>query len=169
MNIYLTGMMGSGKSITGKKLALKLSYGFIDLDERIEQKAGKSINQIFSDKGENFFRNLESQMLKEAARTEMQVVATGGGTVLRHANVGLMKVTGKIIFLETSPEVIWQRVRGKKDRPLLQGGKPQEKLLEIYAYRQPLYEGSCGFKVVTDGKTAAAVADEIFEWLQAGP
>ena len=168
-NIYLTGMMGSGKSVTGKKLAAKMGYGSLDLDDMIEQKAGKSINQIFSDKGEKIFRDLESEMLKQAAKSEMQVVATGGGTVLSHANVALMKVTGKIIFLETSPEVIWQRVRDKKDRPLLRGEKPQERLLEIYAYRQPLYEGSCEFKVATDGKSAGAVADEIFEWLQARP
>ena len=167
MNIYLTGMMGSGKSVTGKRLAVKLGYGFLDLDELIQKKSGKTIPQIFTDKGEDFFRELESQALKEISSLEMKVVATGGGTVLRTANVNLMKATGKIIFLDASVETLWERVKDKKDRPLLRGGKPQEKLLEIYAYRRPLYEGSCQLKVGTDGKTAGAVADEIAELLKA--
>lgn len=167
-NIYLTGMMGSGKSVTGKRLAAKLGYGFVDLDEMVEKKSGKSISQIFSEKGEEAFRDLESLVLKEASKSELKVVATGGGVILRQRNVELMKVTGKIIFLETSPEILWQRVKDKKDRPLLKG-QPKETLMEIYAYRQPVYEGGCDFKVLTDGKTAGAVADEIFEKLKVRP
>ena len=164
-NIYLVGMMGSGKSVTGKRLAIKLGYGFVDLDELAQHKSGKSINEIFETAGEKVFRDLESQILKDTAASEMKVVATGGGTVLRYANVELMKVTGKIIYLETSPEMIWQRIGDKKDRPLLKGGKPKEKLLEIYAYRKPVYEGCSNKTVNTDGKTAGMVADEIFEWM----
>ena len=166
-NLYLTGMMGSGKSVTGKRLAAKLGYGCADLDDLIEEKARKSIGQIFINEGEDFFRDLESQMLKEASGLGNRVVATGGGTILRPGNVELMRATGKIIFLETSPDILWQRVKDKKDRPLLGGEKPQEKLLQIYAYRLPLYEGCCDFKVATDGKTAAAVADEIYQMLMA--
>ncbi len=165
-NIYLIGMMGSGKSVTGKRLANKLGYGFTDLDERVQQAAGKTISQIFSEQGEASFRDLESRVLKDAAAVEARVVATGGGSILRRANVELMKATGKIIFLQTSPEVLWRRVRDKKDRPLLKDGKPEEKLLEIYAYRQPIYEGACDAKVNTDGKTAQTVADEINEILR---
>lgn len=168
-NIYLTGMMGSGKSVTGKRLATKLGYGFLDLDEMIERKAGKRITQIFEEEGEKLFRDLEAQMLKEAAVADLKVVATGGGTILRRINVDLMKATGKIIFLETSPAVLWDRVKDKKDRPLLKGGQPQEKLMEIYATRMPLYQDSCEFKILTDGKTAGAVADEISEKLKARP
>src|SRR3989338_8170656 len=138
-NIYLTGMMGSGKSVTGKRLALKLGHTFLDLDALIQKKSGKTITQIFSEKGEDFFRNLEAQALKEASQSELKVVATGGGTVLRAANVDLMKATGKIIYLDTSVETLWDRVKDNKDRPLLRGGQPQEKLLEIYAYRRPIY------------------------------
>lgn len=168
-HIYLTGMMGSGKSVTGKRLAAKMGYGFLDLDQMIQKKSGKTISQIFSAKGEDSFRDLESQVLKEASAHEMKVVATGGGTVLRAANVELMKATGRIIFLEASAETLWMRVKDNKDRPLLKSDKPQEKLLEIYAYRRPVYEGSCQLKVNTDGKTAGAVADEIFELLKTKP
>jgi shikimate kinase len=166
-NIYLIGMMGSGKSVTGKRLAVKLGCGFVDLDDLIEKKAGKSITQIFSEKGEPYFRDLEAQILKETSAEEMKVVATGGGAILRHANVELMRATGQVIFLEASPEILWERVKDKKDRPLSRGGKPQERLLEIYATRKPLYEGASHDKINTDGKTAGAVADEICQILDA--
>ena len=168
-NIYLTGMMGSGKSVTGKRLAAKLGYGFLDLDSLIQKRSGKTINQIFSDQGEEVFRDLEAKALKEASSLDMRVVATGGGTILRPVNVELMKATGKIIFLEASTEVLWSRVKENKDRPLLRGNEPRETLLKIYAYRHPLYEGSCQFKVNTDGKTAGSVAEDIFETLKAKP
>ena len=165
-NIYLIGMMGSGKSVTGKRLAVKLGYGFVDLDERVQDKTKRSIADIFEKDGENFFRDLESQILKEASLADLKVVATGGGVVLRRANIDLMKATGKIFFLETSVEVLWERVKDKKDRPLLRDGKHQERLLEIDAYRKPLYQGASDSKVNTDGKTAGAVADEIWEILK---
>lgn len=164
MNLYLTGMMGSGKSVTGKRLATRMGYGFADLDTLIEEKEKKSIVEIFSQKGEAYFRDLESKVLKEVSTFDNRVYATGGGIILKSANVQLMKATGKIIFLETSPEVLWQRVKDKKDRPLLKGGH-EEKLVEIYSQRKTLYEGSCDLRVNTDGKTAAQVAEEIFQLL----
>ena len=166
MNIYLIGMMGSGKSVTGRRLAALLGFTFLDLDEQIQKKTGLTIPEIFSKEGETFFRDRESEILKDASKGDLRVVATGGGAVLRSSNVELMRVTGKTVFLETSPGILWDRVRDKKDRPLLHSGQPQEKLLEIYAYRLPIYKGAADLTVNTDGKTAAAVAEEIQELIR---
>lgn len=160
-NVYLTGMMGSGKSVTGKKLAAALGYAFIDLDEWIQERTHKTIVEIFASEGEGYFRDQESKALEEVCASGPRVVATGGGTILKTANIEKMRRSGKIVFLETSLNVLWDRVKEKKDRPLLRGGKPQEKLAQILAARQSLYESHCDFKVLTDGKTAETVAAEI--------
>ncbi len=166
MNIYLTGMMGSGKSVTGKRLAPKLGYAFLDLDEFIQERTHRSIPDIFAKEGEEFFRHEETMALKEAAAVSGRVIAAGGGTLLKPGNIDLMKQTGKIVFLETSPDILWDRVKDKNDRPLLKGENPKESLIKIYAYREPHYQSSCDFKVNTDGKTASAVADEIWALLR---
>lgn len=160
-NLYLVGMMGSGKSVTGKKLASLLQYSFVDLDQWIEEREKCSITEIFEKKGEEFFREIEAWLLKEISSGVPRVIATGGGAVLRRENVTLMRGTGKIIFLETSPDVLWQRVKHKKDRPLLRGADPEGKLRQIFSYRQALYEQASDLKVNTDGQTAEAVAEKI--------
>ena len=165
-NLYLVGMMGSGKSVTGKKLAALLQCGFVDLDQWIEDRYHRSINEIFEKEGEPFFRDAEAGLLKEASGAGPRVVATGGGTVLRRENVTLMRGTGKIVFLETSPDMLWERVKHKKDRPLLKGLDPQGKLRQIFSSRQSFYEQACDFKVNTDGQTAEVVAEKILQELR---
>ena len=165
-NIYLIGMMGSGKSVTAKRLAALMEYGFVDLDQCIQEKTKRSIHDLFEKEGEPFFRDQEAAILKEVSRMDRRVVATGGGTILRRANVDAMKTSGKIIFLETSIEVLWERVKEKKDRPLLKGADPKASLTRILAERLPLYEGGCGFRVNTDGQTADQVARKIFTLLE---
>ncbi len=164
-NIYLTGMMGSGKSVTGRKLAAKMEYPFTDLDEKIQLRTKKTIHELFA-KGEETFRHEESLALRDAAESSPRVIATGGGVILKPANIDFMRQTGKIIFLETSPDMLWNRVKDKKDRPLLRGENPKDNLLKIFSERQKKYEDSSDLKVNTDGKTAAAVADEIFGLLK---
>ena len=162
-NLYLIGMMGSGKSVTGKKLAALLGAGFVDLDEWIQEKTRRRITDLFEKEGEDFFRAQESSVLKEAAGAGPRVVATGGGTILRSENVERMRSTGKIVYLEASPEVLWQRVKEKKDRPLLKSGDPRERLIQIFAERRSLYETACDFRVTTDGESPDAVAKKILE------
>ena len=164
-NIYLTGMMGSGKTVTGRKLAILMHYTFVDLDEMIQTRTKKTIAQIFAEDGENYFRREESYLLREVSRLNARVVATGGGSVLRSENVQCMHDTGKIIYLETSFEILWQRVKDKKDRPLLKSDDPKAALSRIYAERQEAYGGSYDFRVATDGLTAEAVAKKIYEGL----
>lgn len=164
-NIYLVGMMGSGKSVTGKKLAPMLSVEFTDLDDRIERKTGRLIREIFEKEGEPYFREQEAELLKEAAASGPCVVATGGGAVLRPENVKLMRETGKVVYLETSLETLWRRVKEKKDRPLLRNGEPKQALARILGEREAFYKTACDFQVNTDSQKAEAVAKKIFEML----
>ncbi len=165
-NLYLVGMMGSGKSVTGKRLALFLNYSFVDLDEKLEKRAGKSINEIFEKDGEVFFREQETAVLNEVASGDRVVVATGGGCILRPGNLERMKATGQVCYLETSLECLWERVKNKKDRPLLRGQDPRAKLEAIFSERRALYEKAADFQVPTDGQTAEAVAKKIMEVLE---
>jgi shikimate kinase len=168
-NIYLVGMMGSGKTVTGKALAERFGYAFVDLDGEIQAKEGCSIPEIFAQRGEPHFRNTESSALEHFSKQEKQVVATGGGIVLCEANVQLMRETGKVILLQASAESLWQRVRYSKDRPLLNKPNPYGALRQILSDRETFYEKACHFSVLTDGKTAEDVAGEIQERLRAEP
>ena len=165
-NIYLVGMMGSGKSVTAKQLARLLNFGFVDLDGVMEKKHGSSIPEIFARKGEPFFRDEETVLLKEVSKKENQVIATGGGLVLKSENRIIMHETGTVVYLETALATLIERLRGKKDRPLLQGGTLEERVAKIFLERKSLYEKICDFSVTTDGESAESVAKKIFEVLK---
>ena len=160
-NLYLIGMMGSGKSVTGKKLAQFLKGSFVDLDDVIEKKNKKSISEIFAGEGEPFFRDQESEVLNEVASQDKLVVATGGGVILRPENVDRMRASGRIIYLEASLDVLWKRVQEKRNRPLLKSASPQTKLKEIFLSRQPIYETVSEFQIATDGLSPETVAKNI--------
>lgn len=162
-NIYLIGMMGSGKTTTGRALAKLLSISFVDLDDQIVEHAGKSINDIFASEGEPYFRTVESKLLLETSEGQDQVVATGGGIVLNPVNRDQMKNTGTVIYLKTSLNVLWDRVRSKTDRPLLRGRDPRQTLTVLFRDRGPLYEVSADKSFLTDGKSPEAVAVEIYK------
>lgn len=165
-NVYLTGMMGSGKSVTGASLARILKWDFIDLDQRIEQTQGCTIAELFTRAGEPAFRDIEEQVLNAVSREHQHVVAAGGGAVMRTKNSHAMQHSGRVIYLKASLETLWARVKNQKDRPLLNNGAPEEALRQIYLARKPLYESSCDFIVQTDGKTADATAREIATLLE---
>jgi shikimate kinase len=165
-NIYLIGMMGSGKTETGKILAELLDEAFVDLDAEIQAKEGLSIPEIFAGSGESYFRDVECSVLEDFSKESGQVIATGGGIVLREENVRRMKKTGKVVLLKTSAECLWQRVRYSKDRPLLNKPDPFGALRQILNDRGTLYENACNFSVLTDGKIAEDVAGEIREMLR---
>ena len=156
-------MMGSGKSVTGKALAERLGYAFVDLDAEIQAKDGRSIPEIFAGSGEPYFRDAESSVLEHFSKKTKQVIATGGGIVLREENVRRMQETGTVVRLDASAESLWQRVRYSKDRPLLNKPDPLGALRQILSDRGALYEKACHFAVLTDGKIAEDVASEIRE------
>jgi len=160
-NVYLIGMMGSGKSLTGKNLAVLLKYDFLDLDERVEKKNGCAISEIFTQKGEPFFRDQESLVLREVPQKGSSVIATGGGIILRPENVRHMRSTGRVVYLETSLGMLWQRLEGKKDRPLLKVQDGPKALEDIFLKRKKIYEKACHDSVATDGKNPEEVAHEV--------
>lgn len=165
-NIYLIGMMGSGKSVTGKSLASLLGCSFIDLDEKIEEKVQKTIAEIFKERGEDFFRAQESKVLSEASKSQGIVIATGGGAVIASENRELMKGTGSLVYLETSLDALWERVKSKQDRPLLKSENPKITLENLLGKRKSIYEECSQLKVNTDNKTADQVAKEISELIR---
>lgn len=165
-NIFLIGMMGSGKTVTGAALAEGLGAKFVDLDVEIEKAAGMSINDIFEMHGEPYFRGLEREALKRAARVPGQVIATGGGIVLAVENVIAMKDSGVVVYLRTPLEVLEKRLAEKKDRPLLNRPNPREVLAKIFHARRESYESSFDYAVSTEGKTAKDVAKAIIAQLR---
>ena len=159
-NIYLVGFMGTGKTTVGKQLALKAKMEFKDLDALIEKTAGESIPEIFEKHGEACFRALESQVLAEVVRSEGIVLATGGGVVLNPANLDIMKSNGIVVCLTAGVDTLWERLKNKTDRPLLNVSSPREALTEIYNKRAGLYD-DVHFTVHVDNKEPSVIADEI--------
>jgi len=140
MNIILTGFMATGKSSIGKQLANILGKRYIDVDEIIEKREGRSISQIFAREGEEYFRRVESQVIKEFSGVDGYVISTGGGAVLRKENVQQLRKRGVLICLKAKPEVILERTRDNMERPLLQGaGDKREKIKKLLKKRAPFY------------------------------
>lgn len=145
MRIFLFGMMGSGKSTLGKKLAQSLSLTFIDLDTLIESKEGRSISEIFTLKGEEYFRKAESDAVREVCKQDQILVATGGGAPCYHDNLPVMNAAGITIFLDVPISTLTDRLLQRQQmqsRPLVQGKSKQEMeqyLTEIYELRKPFY------------------------------
>lgn len=162
-NIYLIGMMGSGKSATGRALAAHTGMKFLDMDEEIQSQTRLTINEIFEKKGEPYFRAEEKRILAEAAKQTDTVVATGGGVVLDTENVEKMRATGRAIYLAASFETLWERVQHKQDRPLLAVSDPKSVFFRIFHDRHFLYESASDGKVGTDRLSPEAVAQKIVE------
>ena len=163
-SLYLVGMMGSGKTSTGRPLAERLGYGFVDADAVIEQAAGCSIPEIFERDGEAGFRALESQVLNAISQRHSLVVATGGGVVTQQENWGLLH-SGIVIWLDVVPEQLMQRLKADSTvRPLLQTDDPDAALNALLNRRRPLY-AEADLTVVIEQETPAAVADGILQLL----
>ncbi|MBT8380101.1 MAG: shikimate kinase [Ignavibacteria bacterium] len=116
---YLTGFMASGKSTVGPILANALGWIFFDLDKEIEKKEEMKITEIFELKGENYFRKIENELLKTLSKNNNAIISLGGGTVASEENFNLIVSSGKIIYLKSSPEAAYKRLKYKRDRPAL--------------------------------------------------
>ncbi len=165
-NIFLVGFMGAGKSTVGTILAKKLGYSYCDADKFIESRAGTTITQIFADHGEQRFRDLESESIEYLSTQQGQVIATGGGVIQRDRNWEAMKSGGITIYLRAPIEVIWERIKDSKDRPLLQVDNPLETASDLLNKRTPLYE-KADLIVDTSDLTLEEVADEIIKTMNA--
>lgn len=162
-NVILTGMMGSGKTTVGRELAAVLGYSFFDLDEIIEKKFGK-ISDIFAQKGEEYFREAETQELKNLKEKERFVLSTGGGIILKDENIEILKKIGQVFYLSAKSETIYERIKNQNHRPLLNTENPKKSIEEILNKRLEQYEKS-GEKIITDSKSAKEIAGEIYEKL----
>lgn len=159
-NIFLLGFMGAGKSTVGTILAEKIGYSYRDADKFIETRAGATITQIFADHGEKYFRDLESESMEFLSTQQGQVIATGGGVIQRDRNWDAMKSGGITIYLQAPIEVIWERIKDSKDRPLLQVENPLETASDLLKKRTPLYE-KADLVVDTSELSLEEVAEEI--------
>lgn len=129
--IYIIGFMGSGKSTAGKKLASLLGWSFIDLDKNIEEHTGKTIPEIFSENGEDYFRKLEARQLRSLKSVTNTLISTGGGTPCYNANMDFMLKTGLTLYLKLTPAELKSRLSGSKgERPLIKD-LDQENLLSF--------------------------------------
>ena len=163
-SLYLVGMMGSGKTSTGRPLAERLGYGFVDADAVIKQAAGCSIPEIFERDGEAGFRKLESQVLSAISQRHSLVVATGGGVVTQQENWGLLH-SGIVIWLDVVPDQLLQRLKADSTvRPLLQTDDPEAALNALLNERRPLY-AEADLTVVINEETPETVADGILQLL----
>jgi len=147
--IVLVGMMGSGKSTVGRRLAARLRRSFVDADKVLEERCGVPIATVFELEGEEGFRRREAAILEELTRLPSIVLATGGGAVMRDENRRLLAERGLVIFLQASLPDLWQRLRRDRTRPLLQTGNPRERIAELLALREPLYREIASLTVVS--------------------
>lgn len=162
-NIVLIGMMGSGKTTVGKILPEKLiNFKFVDIDELIEFKENRSINNIFSTDGESYFRDLESAMVKELSSLNSLIISTGGGVVKKTGNIKVLKDNGILFYLATSPDTIVNRIKDNSDRPLLNVSNMQTTVDNLLNERVNLYKAA-DYEIDTNSKSPEKIADEIIE------
>lgn len=166
-NIALIGFMGTGKTVVGKVLAEKLGREFVELDSLIEQKAGKSIPDIFQQHGETAFREIEIEATKEVSKDNKLVIACGGGIVLNKINIDRLRERSRLVCLTASPKVILKRVSGDwGKRPLLTVDNKALNVRELLKFRKPFYDRAADITIDTSKLDAAFVVEQIIEKLK---
>jgi shikimate kinase len=138
-NIVLVGFMGTGKTTVATKLAHKLQMRYVSTDDLIEKREKRTINEIFTGSGEEYFRDVESSVAQEVSLMENAVIDTGGGIVLREENMANFKKGGIVVCLTADEETVMERTKKYKHRPLLNVRDPKLKIRELLAKRTPLY------------------------------
>ena len=166
-NIILIGFMGSGKSSVGRYMEESEGFALIDTDEYIEKQQNDSISNIFANKGEEYFRNLETECIKEliALNTDMTVISVGGGLPMRGENQKLLKELGKIVYLRATVDTLVSRLMGDTTRPLLKGGDLRQKITELFEKREATYEGIADIVIDTDNYSPKEIYNIIKERL----
>jgi len=161
-NIVLTGFMGTGKTEVGRELAKITGMKFIDIDAEIEKSEAMTINEIFRQRGEERFRDAETEMIEKISQQQRVIIATGGGAVLRKQNVDALRKTGTLFCLTAKPETILLRTSRTNERPLLQVEDPLERIRDLLALRIPFYENA-DMVIDTEDKTPLQIAEEIMD------
>ncbi|MCI9664757.1 MAG: shikimate kinase [Lachnospiraceae bacterium] len=166
-NIILTGFMGCGKTSVGIRLSYTLRRTLIDTDKWIEKKQGKTVSEIFASEGEEAFRRMESECIRELIGTaEGQIISTGGGLPVRKENRKLLKKLGTVYYLEVTPECVFERLKGDTTRPLLQGENPREKIRELLEAREAFYQEGADVVIEVSAKSFEDIITEIVEGME---
>lgn len=161
INISICGMMGSGKSSAGKLLAKKINYNFIDTDLLIEKEENKSINQIFTENGEEYFRNLEKEITLNSLNKKKTIISLGGGAILNNEIRLAIKLNSFNIYLKVDKFVLKKRLEKSKHRPLLKNEILNKKLHELLNQREKFYNGAD--LIINNNKTIGDAINEILK------
>jgi shikimate kinase len=169
--ICLIGPRGSGKTTVARLLAERLGWSWVDADEVLEARHGKSVRAVFADEGEAGFRDKEAAVLADLCGRERHVIATGGGVVLREANRELLRRSARVVWLTADAETLWERLSADAStadrRPALAGGGLGE-IVEVLRARAPLYRACADLTIETAGRTPHAVVEEILRQIGIG-
>jgi len=170
MNVVLIGYRGTGKSTVARQLAAELGIGWVDADVELERRAGMSIAEMFREQGEEAFRQWECLIVAELCRRENEVIALGGGAVLREENRRCMMSAGRVVWLKASPEKILQRIEADPStsgrRPNLTTSGGLEEVQSLLHQREPLYRRCAELEIETDDLSPGQIARQIGTWLR---
>jgi shikimate kinase len=166
LRLALVGLPGSGKSTVGRQLARRLALPFTDSDDAIEQRLGCSIRDYFEREGEARFRDIEESVIHDLAQAGPGVLATGGGAVLRAANREQLRAAGHVLYLRTTPEEVFRRLRHDRNRPLLQVDDPLDRLRKLYEERDPLYRETAHFVIETGRPSVSTLVNMVLMQLE---
>ena len=165
-NIALIGFMGTGKSTIAKHLQLLFGMEILEMDQVIEEREQMKISDIFSVKGEEYFRKLETELLLETQSKQNVIISCGGGVVMKDENIETIRKNGKIVLLTARPDTIYNRVKRYMERPLLNGNMNVEYIEQLMKKRHEKYEQAADIIVSTDDKTIDRVCEEIVKKLE---
>lgn len=166
-NIILTGFMGCGKTSVGIRLSYALRRTLIDTDKWIEKKQGKTVSEIFASEGEEAFRRMESECIRELIGTaDGQIISTGGGLPVRKENRRLLGELGRVYYLKVTPECVYERLKGDTTRPLLRGENPREKIRELLGAREAFYQEGADVIIEVSAKSFEDIITEIVEGME---
>jgi shikimate kinase len=166
LRIALVGLPGSGKSTIGRQLARRLGLVSLDTDHVIEQRLGCSIREYFEREGEASFRDVEQAVIDDVTQSHNGILSTGGGSVLRLVNREHLHSRSHVVYLRSSPEEIFRRLRHDMQRPLLQVDDPLTRLRDLYAIRDPLYRETAHFVVETGRPSVANLLNMVIMQLE---
>lgn len=164
-NIVLIGFMGAGKSTISDYLSTMFAMEVVEMDQLIVEREGMSISDIFETYGEEYFRQLETNLLIEMQEKRNVIISCGGGVAMRERNVTEMKKNGRVVLLAANPETILDRVKDSDERPLLNGHKNVEYIGKLMEARREKYEAAADIQVHTDGKTVLGICEELVQKL----
>lgn len=161
-NIILTGFMGSGKTSVGIRLSYALKRTMIDTDKWIEKRQNMTISEIFAGEGEEAFRKMETECLKELIKTcDNQIISVGGGLPVREENRRLLSRLGRVFYLKASPEAIYERIKNDTTRPLLQVADPLKQIRTLLEAREDSYSDCADVIIDVSGRTFDEIIEQI--------